>query len=87
LTGVIPLPPQPKNCSLDWGAGFGLRAHGRPYVVCAGDTARNPAAPILRYATTWRRGSFACSASPNGLRCTNVDRHGFFISKGEAYRF
>jgi Family of unknown function (DUF6636) len=85
--GVRPLPPRPKNCDLDWGGGFSLAQHGKATVMCAGDTALNPAAPVVRYGTTWARGSIACSSSPDGLRCTNADRHGFFLSRGEAYRF
>jgi hypothetical protein len=85
--GVKPLPPQPKSCPLDWGQGFNLGPRGTASIVCAGDTALNRSAQVVRYGTTWRGGSFACSSSTNGLRCTNADRHGFFISRGEAYRF
>ena len=84
--GVKPLPPQPKSCEFDWGQGFWLRPKGTASIVCAGDTALNRF-QVVRYGTTWRRGAFACSSSPNGLRCTNADHHGFFISRGEAYRF
>jgi hypothetical protein len=85
--GVLPLPPRPRDCDLDWGAGFYLKAHGRATVVCAGDTALNPSAEVVRYGSTWRQEGIACISSPNGLRCANVDRHGFLISRGEAYRF
>jgi uncharacterized protein DUF6636 len=85
--GVKPLPPQPASCNLDWGQGFWLHEHGAAHVVCAGDTALNPTAPVVRYGTSWHGGRIACSSTPNGLRCTNADRHGFFLSRGEAYRF
>lgn len=85
--GVRPLPPRPKDCELDWGGGFYLAQRGRASVVCAGDTALSRTAPVVRYGTTWVRGSIACTSSPNGLRCTNADRHGFLISRGEAFRF
>jgi hypothetical protein len=85
--GVKPLPPQPLSCQLDWGAGFWLHEHGPARIVCAGDTALDPSAPVVRYGTTWHGGPIACMSTPNGLRCTNADRHGFFISRGEAYRF
>jgi hypothetical protein len=87
IGGVVPLPPQPKNCPFDWGQGFYLGPHGTASIVCAGDTALNHSTNVVRYGTTWRGGSFACSSSTNGLRCTNADRHGFLISRGEAYRF
>lgn len=86
--GIKPRPPMPASCPLDWGQGFWLHPRGRASVVCAGDTALNPTAPIVvRYGTTWHGEGIACLSTPNGLRCTNADRHGFFISRGEAYRF
>jgi hypothetical protein len=85
--GVKPLPPQPSSCQLDWGQGFWLHEHGQARIVCAGDTALDPTAPVVRYGSTWHGGQIACTSSANGLRCTNADRHGFFISRGEAYRF
>ena len=85
--GVKPLPPQPASCNLGWGQGFWLHEHGPAQVVCAGDTALNPTAPVVRYGTTWHGGRISCASSPSGLRCTNADRHGFFLSRGEAYRF
>ncbi|MBV8297987.1 MAG: hypothetical protein JO083_00300 [Candidatus Eremiobacteraeota bacterium] len=85
--GVRPLPPQPPSCQLDWGQGFWLHEHGAAHIVCAGDTALNPTASVVRYGTTWQGGRISCTSSPSGLRCTNADRHGFFLSRGEAYRF
>jgi hypothetical protein len=85
--GVKPLPPRPASCNLDWGQGFWLHEHGAAQVVCAGDTALDPTAPVVRYGATWHGGRISCMSSPNGLRCTNADRHGFFLSRGEAYRF
>jgi hypothetical protein len=85
--GVVPLPPQPRSCEFDWGQGFNLSQHGPARIVCAGDTALNRSATILGYGTTFHRGAIACGSSPNGLRCTNADGHGFFISRGQAYRF
>ena len=87
IGGVVPRPPQPRSCPFDWGQGFNLGPHGTASIVCAGDTALNHSTNVVRYGTTWHGGSFACSSSTNGLRCTNADRHGFLISRGEAYRF
>jgi hypothetical protein len=85
--GVVPLPPRPRSCDFDWGQGFNLGQHGTARVVCAGDTALNPSARVVHYGTTWHGGAITCASAPNGLRCTNADRHGFLISRGEAYRF
>ena len=85
--GVKPLPPRPASCDFDWGQGFWLREHGIARPTCAGDTELNPSAPVVRYGTTWHGGQLSCTSAPNGLRCTNADRHGFFISRGEAHTF
>ncbi|MGC1379719.1 MAG: DUF6636 domain-containing protein [Candidatus Baltobacteraceae bacterium] len=84
--GVKPLPPMPKSCEFDWGQGFWLHKHGAATIVCAGDTAFG-AGKVLPYGMTWKRGVFTCGSSTSGFRCTNADRHGFFISRGNAYRF
>jgi hypothetical protein len=85
--GIQPPPPRTEKCELDWGGGYYLKQRGPATVVCAGDTAIDRLSPIVRYGTSWRRGAIICSSSPNGLRCTNADHHGFFLSRGEAYRF
>lgn len=85
--GIVPLPPQPKSCPFAWGSGFYLRAHGAASIVCAGDTSRDPNAPVVRYGSVWKRGGITCASSFNGMRCTNADGHGFTIARGEARRF
>ena len=85
--GIKPLPPRPASCNLDWGQGFWLHEHGPAHIVCAGDTALNPTAPVVRYGMTWQGDRIGCASSTSGLRCTNADRHGFFLSRGQAYRF
>jgi len=84
--GIIPLPPRPKTCNLGWGQGYNLVGHGPAGVVCAGDTALGAPATIP-YGSTWRRGDFACASSTNGMRCTNADGRGFFISRGDSHTF
>ncbi len=84
--GVKPLPPMPKSCEFDWGQGFWLHKTGAASIVCAGDTALGNG-KVLPYGQTWKRGVFSCTSSPEGFRCKNGDGHGFFISRGDAYRF
>ena len=84
--GVKPLPPMPKSCEYDWGQGFWLHKTGGATVVCAGDTALGVGI-VLRYGTTWSRDGITCASSSSGFRCKNAGGHGFFISRGEAYRF
>jgi hypothetical protein len=85
--GVKPLPPAPKSCQLDWGQGLWLDRKGQASIVCAGDTALNRTAPVVRYGTTWRRAGIVCASSTDGMRCTNADGHGFLIARGESHRF
>ena len=50
-------------------------------LVCAGDTAMDPAAPTLAYGTATVVGSFECGSRTIGMTCTNLQSgHGFFIS-------
>jgi hypothetical protein len=86
--GVVPLPARDPKCSteVDWGQGFVMGVTGRAQVVCAGDTAMG-SNTVVAYGTTWRYAGFVCASSTDGMRCTNKSGHGFFISRGQAYRF
>ncbi len=85
--GLHPLPPRPKACDLDWGYGYSMFGTGKAHTFCAGDTALNSRAHVLRYGSIWRRGPFTCESSRIGLRCTNRSRHGFFLSREHSYTF
>jgi Family of unknown function (DUF6636) len=85
--GLRPRPPRPKSCDLDWGYGYSMRATGKAAPFCAGDTARNPGAPVVAYGRTWRKGPFTCVSRRIGLRCTNRSKHGFFLSRQHSYTF
>ena len=84
--GLVPMPPRPAGCDWNYGSGYFLRTRGRAGVVCATDSARYGKL-IVPYGKTFARYGITCSSSIDGMRCTNADRHGFFISRGEAYRF
>jgi len=84
--GVKPLPPAPKSCDYDWGQGFWLHETGKASIVCAGDTALGNG-KVLPYGQTWKRDGLSCASSSDGFRCKNAAGHGFFISRGSAYRF
>ena len=87
LSGLKPRPPKPRGCDLDWGFGYTLGPTGRARVVCAGDTAVDRAAKVLRYGQRWSRGGFTCFSRVGGLRCTNRSGHGFFLSRLRSVRF
>ncbi len=87
LSGLKPHPAEPSDCNLDWGFGFALAPTGRARPVCAGDTAVDRTAKVLRYGRTWSRGGLTCTSRVAGLRCKNRSGHGFFLSRGHSYRF
>jgi hypothetical protein len=81
------LKPQPRQaCELDW-TGYAIRPTGRARAVCAGDTAYDNRARILRYDSTWRQGPFVCGSGRMGLRCKNREGRGFVLSRARSYAF
>jgi hypothetical protein len=84
LSGLKPKPK--RTCRLDL-TGFQLGPRGRATVVCAGDTAVNTHARVLRYGSKWSRGGFTCTSRKAGLRCRNPGGHGFLLSRAHSYRF
>jgi hypothetical protein len=87
LSGLKPKPPRPKGCRLDWTFGYELNMRGRARTVCAGDTAVNRRAKVLRYGSKWSRGGFTSLSRRTGLRCRNRSGHGFVLSRSHSYRF
>jgi hypothetical protein len=87
LSGLRPKPPRPKGCTLDWTFGYELNMTGRARTVCAGDTAVNRRAKVVRYGSKWSRGGFTCLSRRVGLRCRNRSGHGFALSRAHSFRF
>ena len=81
------LPPKPSDCGLDWGKRFYVEARGKALRACYGDTIVNPNYPTLGYGQVWQVGGFRCDASPVRLRCANLERHGFELSKARQNLF
>src|SRR3984893_18272829 len=76
-----PEPRPPKSCPLDYGDAIEVSQLGPATLVCHGDTAIDPGAPVLAYGHSWRRGGISCTSRPAGLTCSNRSRHGFFLSR------
>ena len=87
LSGVRPLPPKPRSCDFDWGAGFDLRRTAPARILCVSDSVVTGSARVLRYGQTWRRGGFTCVSRSVGLRCRNASGRGFFLSRQRSFRF
>jgi hypothetical protein len=79
LSGLRPEPR--RRCELDW-TGITLGEDRRAAPQCAGDTAYEQRARVLRYGSAWRRGTITCRSGRDGLRCVNRREHGFFLSRG-----
>ena len=73
-----------RDCELDSGDSVGMRATGRPFWVCHGDTILRQG-PVLGYGSTWRAGPFTCQVSRAGVTCRNRQQRGFTLSRA-AYR-
>ena len=86
-SGLKPPPPRPGRCDLDWGDSVSLGRTGRTKLVCHGDTALLPSAPVLAYGKTWKRGPYSCTSRRAGLTCENGADHGFFLSRKSWRRF
>ena len=76
-----PEPRPPANCRLDSGDSIQIFRLGPATLVCHGDTAIDPSAPVLAYGHTWRRSGLTCVSQRIGLRCFNRSGHGFFLSR------
>jgi uncharacterized protein DUF6636 len=87
LSGLKPKPRRPKGCTLDWTFGFQMNRTGRARTVCAGDTAVDRRAKVLRYGHKWSAGGFSCTSRRTGLRCRNRSGHGFSLSRAHSFRF
>ncbi|PAX52254.1 DUF6636 domain-containing protein [Brunnivagina elsteri] len=81
LKNSAKLPPQPKDCNLDWGNAFALEIRGKGVRACHGDTIVDPNYPVLEYGKTWKRNGFTCTSRSTGLTCTKQDKKGWQLSK------
>lgn len=81
IENTAKLPPQPKDCNLDWGNAFTMNITGAAQRACHGDTIVADTNPVLGYGKTWRKGGFTCESKTTELICTNRDKKGWKISK------
>jgi hypothetical protein len=86
-SGLVPRPPRPEGCDLDWAYGYVLAVRGRAHTFCAGDTALDPRGQVLAYGSGWTRGGYACVSRVAGLMCRNRSGHGFVLSRPRSKTF
>lgn len=89
LTRLKPLPRRPASCPdyVEWGYGYWMGKKSKARVVCAGDTAIDPGARVLKYGWYWQRNGFRCESRRAGLTCVNARGKGWFLSRQRSYRF
>lgn len=82
-----PARPRPVDCRSDWGHTFSMRETGPARVECtATDTGRG-GSDTADYGVTGEFGGFVCQSSRKGLKCSNRDGHGFFLSRARQTLF
>jgi hypothetical protein len=82
------LPPQPRDCDLDWGRAFEVTDKASPATrICHGDTVMNEALLVLAYGSEWWQGAFTCRSERSGVTCINGGGHGFELARASQRLF
>ncbi|GGR24500.1 DUF6636 domain-containing protein [Deinococcus ruber] len=81
LESTFRRPARPADCPLDYGDSLSLGVAGRATFTCHGDTIVDPARPVLAYGQLWQRAGLTCRSSTAGVRCLNIDGHGFELAR------
>ena len=80
-------PPRPASCEYDWGHTIELTDAGPGSWACVSDAMVPDSGFVtLAYGSAWERGPFTCHSRVEGVRCTNSEERGFFLSR-ERQRF
>ena len=73
--------PRPAGCALDWGHSYAMNDRGPVQMLCEPLSRDRSGFDRADYGVTGRFGGFTCHSSTKGLECTNLDGHGFFLSR------
>jgi hypothetical protein len=79
ITAVIPA--KPKDCEFDWGWRFALSERGKATRACYSDVLYSPSMKRLEYGQTRKIAGFTCDVTTARLRCVNLDKRGFELSR------
>lgn len=83
----LPVVPRPVWCQSDWGHTFRMRDRGHVEMICAPMNRNKDGFDKAEYGVTGRFGGFTCHSSREGLECSNLDGHGFFLSRSRQRLF
>lgn len=78
--GTPPL-PKPATCASDWGHTFYMADRGPAEILCEQTSRDKGGFDRAEYGVTGEFGGFTCFSSTKGLRCENLEGHGFFLSR------
>jgi hypothetical protein len=78
---TAPIPPRAKDCEFDWGYRFGMGERGKAERACYSDVLFRPKMTRLEYGQTRKIAGFTCDLTKTRLRCVNLDKRGFELSK------
>lgn len=73
--------PKPKDCEFDWGFRFGMNERGKASGLCHSDVLYNPKYQRMEYGETRKMGRITCDLTKTRLRCVNLDKRGFELSR------
>lgn len=80
-----PAKPRPNSCQEGWGHTFSMRENGPVEMICQYPSMDKNAFDRADYGVTGNFGGFTCHSSTKGLKCTNRDGNGFFLSRRHQY--
>lgn len=80
--GGTPPAPRPTGCAAAWGHTFQMDERGYVSMTCENIAAQGTGAQsVAEYGVRGNFGGFSCFSSRQGLECSNLDGHGFFLSR------
>ena len=82
-----PALPRPDDCHADWGHTFSMREKGPAQLECTKTDTGRGGFDTADYGVTGAFGGFVCQSSRKGLKCSNRDGHGFFLSRAKQTLF
>jgi hypothetical protein len=75
------IPAKPKDCQFDYGYRFVVSERGQARRACYSDVLYSPSMKRLEYGQTRKIAGFTCDLTKARLRCVNLDKRGFELSK------
>ena len=82
-----PPPGRPTDCPVDWGKHFYIEPRGNAIRLCYGENIQFGTVPVLPYGKVRQVGGVRCDVTTARMRCVNLDKHGFELSRARQILF